>query len=205
MQKVLILALLVLLFLAVITGSVLGVGNKCPEQLYVRLYNEDSDNYLLKAGVIEVIAGDEMTVEVNVRDNDIEMLLSYPSIPSVTPTPTPTPSPIPSATPSPTPTPQFTSIRKWVEDRRYVTSEECGHAYIVKAIGQELCSSVISYGHNIISILGQTFLDTGMVYMRTGMEEYELIYYSGLDKYFLTHEEYVVFCIEAGINAGGTL
>jgi hypothetical protein len=201
MQKAAMLLLGVLLLLAVILGSVLGAGNKCPEQLSVRIYNEDSDSYLLEDGVVEAVTGDEMTVEVLVGDNDVRMLLGY----ELTPTPMPEASPTPVVTPSPTPDPQFTNLLKWVEDRRFVTSEECTHEYLVKVVGQELCSTEVSYGHNNIILLGQIFRDTGMVYVSTGLERYELVYISGFDKQFLTHEEYVEFCIAAGINAGGTL
>ena len=211
MQKAVIMVLVVLLLLAVILGSVLGPGNKCPEQLYVRVYNEDSESYLIKDAVVGAVCGEEMTVETHVTDNDIRMLLSYPQAenpaPTVTPTPAPakTPRPSPTRTATPSPTPQLTGLRKWVEDRRFVTSEECAHGYLVKVLEMELCSAEVSYGHNIISILGQTFQNTGMVYVRTSLEKYELVYISGLDTYFLTNEEYVVFCIEAGINGGGTL
>jgi hypothetical protein len=62
MQKAAMLLLGVLLLLAVILGAVLGAGNKCPEQLSVRIYNEDSDSYLFKDGAVGAVSGDEMTV-----------------------------------------------------------------------------------------------------------------------------------------------
>ena len=211
MHKGPILVLVLLLLLAVILGATLGVGNKCPEQVYVKVYKEDTDSYLLKDGVVEAVNGDEMTVEVLVRDSDVKTLLG----PEITPTPCPTPAPEPgptpvvttslTPTPLPTPTPQYTGVRKWVEDNRYVTSEDCTYGFLVKVVGQEFCAASVSYGHNIIMVAGQTFLDTGMVYVKTSVERYELVYISGLDNHFLTREEYVIFCIDANVNAGGTL
>ena len=129
--------------------------------------------------------------------------------PEPTPTPVPTaipttPAPTPLPTVTPTPTPQFTGVRLYVEDNRY-TYSSCTEAYLVKTIGQDICTSEISYGHDSICVPGQVIEDTGMVYKKVGSGSYELVYMSGLGRYFLTEQEYVSFCIEAGINSSGTL
>ena len=175
MRKAIILFLAVLLLLAVVLGAVLGVGNKCPEQINVRVYNEDTESNLLKNAAMVAVHGKEMTVEVRLTDEDFKVLLSYMPTPTPIITPIPTQSPTPISTPSPTPTPQYTGLRKWVEDNRYVTSEECTRSYLVKVVGQELCSNEVHYGRNFISILGQTFTNTGLLYARTNPERYQLI------------------------------
>ena len=228
MKNIIIMVLVFLLALSAILGSVLGTRNACPDPktgaAHVMLVNIDTPRYMwVDVYPFEEQGRNGLSLQVVLNDADLIGLLSPEwqiifastvpvptACPTCTATATPVPTTIPTitlTTPTPTPTPQFTGIRKYIEDRRYVpvASVECVYSYLVRINEINLCSADISYGYNTISASGQIFYDSGLVYVKTSVDKFELVYMSGLDKYFLTHEEYVVFCVQARVNAGGSI
>jgi len=181
-----------LLMLSVGLAAILGPKNACPES-----------DFLGYSGMIVLYPGTYVIEEplIITGSGEGNTLTFGVPLPEPTPIPTPTVSPTPISTPTvtPTPTPQFTGIRLYVENNRYAYSS-CTEAYLVKAIGQEICTSEISYGHDSISVPGQTIESTGMVYRKASGSSFELVYMSGLRNYFLTEQEYVSFCIEARLE-----
>ena len=185
MKNAIIITLAVLLGLSVILGAVLGAGNKCPETTWVRVFNEEAEKYLWAEAADREAWDTARSVQVVLSNEQLGWLMGKPEptptptpVPTVVPTVTPTPTPVPTVTP--TPSPQFTGVRLYVEENRY-TYSSCTEAYLVKTIGQDICTSEISYGHNSICVPGQTIADTGMVYRRVGSGSYELVYMSGLE------------------------
>ena len=200
-----------LLMLSIILSATLGPKNAYPDPkdrtVHVMLINTDAAKFKwVDTYPWEEQGSRNLSVQVVLNDEDLRALVAPTPTPPPTPSPTPSPTPTVVPTTTPTPTPKYTGIRKYIEDRRYIESP-CNEQYLVRgATPQDICIDAVWYGYGAISIPSQLFEDTaGMVYEKTGIGRFKMVYFAGLRSYFLSDAQYISFCIKAGINTNGQL